>query len=567
MKITVHIAAASVTVAALCLAASARHADPPADLVVTNARIWTADPEQPRAEALAVRDGRFIAVGTSEQVKRHIGEHTRTLDAEKRRVLPGLIDTHVHLNSAAAERARLQLRDAPSREALLEKVADHARTLADDAWLIGVRWTAESWPDQRPPTAEEVDRAAGGRPAILVRMDGHMLIAGSAALELAGITPEGPDDPPGGRIGRFHDGTPDGALYEQAMRLVYAHMPDDEDPATQRTLMRSALREAASLGLTHVGAIEPRDTIELLARLDRAGELPIRIAATVRSGATTLDQWRPTLEWADANRGPSPRVRVLGFKGFMDGTLGSRTAWQTRPYLDDPRDRNNTGFPLSMAADGSLRELILLGASMNLQPAVHAIGDRANTVLLDWYARIPDQRRRALRPRVEHAQHLQRSDVHRFADLGVVPSMQPLHKADDGRYAEQRLPLEHLRYSYAYRSLLDAGAPLAFGSDWPVVPADPFRAIHAAVASRTLDGQIFLPEQAISVEEALTAYTVTAAHALHAENVSGTIRTGRPADFIILDRDILEIEPDRIPGTKVLHTFTDGLEIHTHKED
>jgi len=536
-----------------------------ADLVLHNANIWTGDPDNPEARALAVDDGRLVFVGDDAQ--RFIGPETRVLDAEGKRVLPGLIDAHVHLEGAAGSLENLDVRPAASREELLTMVREAARDLPADAWVVGRGWSAESWPDRRPPTGEEIDEAAGGRPAVLTRMDGHSLIAGVEALRRAGITKDGPPDPPGGEIGRRADGEPDGALYEQAMGLVTRLIPP-RDAARTRQLLKDAAAHANSLGVTQVGAIDGRRTLERhLIPLDEAGEWTLRVGATLSGGYDSLEAWRPAFEWAANNRNPSPRIRVLGFKGYMDGSLGSRTAWMFEPYLDNPEDRgeDNAGFPLALAETEELRDIILLAAEMELQPIVHAIGTKANSVLLDWFEQIPDSQRRRVRPRVEHAQHVTPRDVPRFGALGVVASMQPHHKADDGRYAIDRIGLERNRTSYAFRDLLDTGAVLAFGSDWPVVSVDPMLGVHAAVTARTLDGEVFVPEQSISVEEALTAYTRGAAFALHSEGETGMLRPGMAADFIVLDRDILSIDPERIPDLRVLRTFVGGEEVFTRE--
>ena len=548
---------------ALALFVGVADAQPAADLVIRNAAIWTGDPDNPEASDLAVAGGRIVFAG--EDAALFIGDDTRVIDLEGLRVLPGLIDAHVHIAGAAASFDSLDLRVAESRDDLLNIVRDGAEDLPRDAWVVGRGWSAESWPDRRPPTAEEIDEAAGGRPAVLIRMDGHSLIAGKTALEMAGVTRDGPDDPPGGEIGRRADGSPDGALYEQAMGLVTRLIPERDDARTMELIERAAAH-ANSLGVTQVGAIDGRHTLErLVAPLDVAGDLTLRVNASVSEGHDSLDAWRPTLEWAAANPRLSPRVRVLGFKGYMDGSLGSRTAWMFEPYLDNPEDRgdDNAGFPLALAETGELRDIILLGAEMGLQPIVHAIGAKANSVLLDWYAEIPGSIRDEVRPRVEHAQHLTARDAPRFGALGVVPSMQPYHKADDGRYAIDRLGLERNRTSYAFRGLLDTGAALAFGSDWPVVSVDPMLGVHAAVTARTLDGETFVPEQSVTVAEAITAYTRGAAFALHSEADTGMLREGMAADFIVLDRDIFTIDPMDIPQVRVLHTFLDGEEVFT----
>jgi hypothetical protein len=531
----------------------------PADLILFNAKIWTADPERPQAEWLASRDGIILALGDGEAWRDHATDGTRFVDGQGRRVLPGLIDCHVHLANAANDMRALDLRQAQSREDLLDMLRRHAATLAEGAWLVGTRWSSESWPDQRPPNADEIDEATDGRPAVLIRMDGHSLIASRSALEAAGITRDGPSDPAGGTIGRDESGVPTGAIYEQAMGLVNEHIVQAEVDMAE--LLVRAVREANRNGITSVGAIEGRGGAEALIALDEADKLPLRVVVSLSGGGDTIEQWRPLMDWGVANREPSPNVRIIGFKGYMDGSLGSRTAWMMEPYEDNEmavdKAADNAGYPLAMAASGELEALIQEGAGMGLQPIVHAIGDRANHVLLNWYAGLSEEQRRTLRPRVEHTQHLLPEDVARFGELGVIASMQPYHKADDGRYAEQRLGPERIKTSYAFRGLLDSGATLAFGSDWPVVTVNPFAGIHAAVTGATLDGKIFVPEQSITVEEALVAYTRDAARALLAEKV-GVLKPGNFADFIVLDRDVLSIEPSEIPQTQVKMTLKGG---------
>ncbi len=535
------------------------------DLVFVNARVWTADEAQPGATAFAVRDGRFEAVGDDDAIRALAASGTRVIDLEGARVVPGLMDAHIHLGNGAVSLRDLDLRPATSRDDLLRMVAETAAKLPQGAWLFARGWSSESWPDTRIPNADEIDRAAGGRPALLVRMDGHMLVAGRSALNAANITADGPSDPAGGKISRDDEGVPDGALYDEAMTLLDDVLPDvgaDESVA----LMRETLRLLNQNGITQVGAIEDRWWIsEILLPFDEAGELTLRVRAIVSENEPAARGWIQLQKWALSMRSASPRVQVVGFKGYMDGSLGSRTAWMHQPYLDDPRDPENCGFPLSLAGSRALQQLIEHGAKIGVQPWVHAIGDRANTVLLDWYAAIPAEIRRDLRPRIEHAQHLTSLDIQRIAELGVVASMQPFHKADDGRYAEQRIGAERCRTSYAFRDLLDRGAHLAFGSDWPVVSCSPFLGIEAAVTARTLDGRTFVPEQSITVEEALHAYTTGAAFALGTEDRTGMIRPGYLADFVVLDRDILAIPLEEVGETTVSETWLEGERVWPRK--
>lgn len=532
------------------------------DIVIHNALVWTGHPDAPSATAFAIDDGRFVVIGEDAEALGAAGPETVVIDAGGRRIVPGMIDAHLHLTNAALSMEELDLRPATSRDDLLRRVTEAARSLPEDAWLLARGWSAESWPDDRLPSADEIADAAGGRKALLTRMDGHMLIASRAALEAAGINASGPADPSGGRISRGADGVPDGALYDEAMPLVFSLVPGDSIERN-RELMRRAVAEANSMGLTQVGAIESRSWIEnVLVPMDEAGELTLRVRAAVSEDETTTRGWLHLIKWALGARTVSERVQVVGFKGYMDGSLGSRTAWMHAPYADDQADPQNTGLPGSLAASGELGRLIEYGAKVDVQPWVHAIGDRANTVLLDWYGSIPADIRRGLRPRIEHAQHLTPMDIQRIAGLGVVASMQPLHKADDGRYAEQRIGAERCATSYAFRALLDAGAHLAFGSDWPVVSCSPWLGIEAAVTSRTLDGQKFVPEQAITVEEALRAYTTGGAFSLHTEGRTGAIRPGYFADFVILDRDVLSIPHEELGLVQAMETWVEGERVY-----
>jgi len=535
-------------------------ASQPADLVLINAKIWTGDPANPAARSLAVADGRITAL-SARNLDDLAGPTTTVIDAQNRRVLPGLIDAHVHLAGAARDAAALDLRPATSKADLLERLADYAEDFPDDAWILGARWTADSWPDPTPPTADEIQAAVGARPAALERMDGHQTLASTRALEIAGIT-AGTPDPPGGKIERDAQGNPTGALLEQAAGLLAPHIPELSDDRFRR-LLAEAAQHAASRGVTRVGSIDPLAVVRgPLRALAAQGKLPIRVASTISEPTDDLEEWSPALRWAAANPNPAPGLTVIGFKGYMDGTLGSRTAWMTEPFHDNPASPDNAGFPLAMAESGDLKTLIERGAARGLQPIVHAIGDRANKTALDWFAGLGDLTRERVRPAIEHAQHLRPEDVPRFAELNVVASLQPLHKADDGRYAEERLGPERLQSSYAFRDLLDSGAVVAFGSDWPVVSINPFEGLWAAVAAKTTEGDAFIPEQAITLEEALVCYTRNAAYKLHADGEAGMLAPGKSADFIMLDRDILSASDDELRETKVLLTVVGGKIVH-----
>jgi predicted amidohydrolase YtcJ len=545
--------------AVLCLQGSPEL--PARDLLVHNALVWTADAETPAASSFGVRDGVIVAVGEREQVETQLRAGFEALDLGGRRVTPGLVDAHVHLVNAAGSLAALDVRGATSRENLLQRVADHARDLEPNDWVVGRGWSAEGWPLAEAPTADELELASGGRAVVLTRMDGHSLIASRSALAAAGIDADGPADPPGGRIGRGDDGQPTGAVFEEAMGLLTSLIPDPETDF--EVFLRRAIDQLHGWGVTSVGAIEPLfGFTEYLIPLDAAGQLDLHVYGVVTEDGLFVPQWAERIDWVATHRRPTDHVRMLGFKGYMDGSLGSKTAWMHAAFSDDP---GNTGLPASLAGNGGLRRIIEIAAQRGVQPVVHAIGDRANSTLLDWYAALPAARRGTLRPRIEHAQHLRPKDVGRFAELGVIASMQPLHKADDGRYAERRLGKQRIQSSYAFRSLLDSGARLAFGSDWPVVSANPLLGIHAAVSARTLDGKTFLPEQSLTLEEALFAYTRDAAYALFAENEVGRIAPGLAADFVVFGADPFELEPRALherAASLVSATYVAGRQVH-----
>ncbi len=529
----------------------------PADLVVRNGLVWTGESAQAQAQAFAVRDGKFVRVGSDEDMQDLIGPETVVEDAQGRRVLPGIIDTHVHLMNGSMSFGWLDLRPAVSREDFLRLVREYALTLPEDDWVIGRSWSAESWPDPTPPTPDEIDEAAGGRPAFFIRMDGHSLIAGAEAIRLANVTRDSPADPPGGKIGRSPDGALTGAFYEQAMGIIRSQAPRMSQ-ARVRELFLQAIHHLNKNGVTQVGAIDTKRFVEShIKPVDDAGDLTIRVGVSLTGGGDDLDSWIPILEWADQTRTISDRLTILGFKGYMDGALGSRTAWMNEPFLDDPHDPDNVGFPLAAAENGTLPELIKLAAKMNLQPAVHAIGDRANNTLLNWY-QFMGPNRWLIRPRIEHAQHLSPADIPRFVRMSVIPSMQPYHKADDGRYAEERLGPDRIQSSYAFRSLYDSGAYLSFGSDWPVVSSNPFLGMHAAVTAQTLGDASFVPEQSLTIEESLRCYTVNATWALHTPGQTGMIQPDHFADFIVIDRDVLSIDADDIKNVVVLQTWMGG---------
>ena len=503
----------------------------PADLVIENARIWS-DGLGGFARFAAVEDGHFVHVGAPDPA--YVGPGTQRLDAGGRVVIPGLIDSHVHMLGGGAGLGQLQLRDARDKADFVRRVADRAERLAaegdPDAWIRGGRWSTESWDERVQPTKEWVDEVSGDHPLFLPRMDGHSALVNSRALALAGITEDTPPDPEGGVIDRDpRTGEPTGILRESAMGLVASRIPT-ESVNDRVSALRAAMREANRHGVTAVADIPGIDDLAVYERLGPS-DLTVRFFLY-----PTADDWASAARDARAFAGRPGWVRVNGLKTYLDGSLGSRTAYMREPFLcNEPGRPEWRGLLREGVAGGRLEDNVLAAQRAGLQTIAHAIGDEANHLLLETLVAIyPDLP--AARCRSEHAQHLLREDIARFGALGVIASMQPYHKSDDGRYAEEYIGHERCASSYAFKSLLDAGAVVAFGSDWPVVSINPFLGVEAAVTGRTLDGKAWQTQENITVAEALRCYTSRAAYAVFAEDEIGRIAPGYRADFLVLDR-------------------------------
>lgn len=529
--------------------------EPPADLVLTSAKIWTGDPSRPEAQALAVRNGRIIAVGTDAEIEKLRGAGTRTIDAKGRRVVPGFIDSHTHMSMGGFNLLALDLRRTKDPAELTRMVARYAKTKPAGVWLTDGAWDHEQWTPPVLPTKAMLDPATGDHPTCLSRQDGHMMVCNSLALKLAKITRDTPD-PPGGVIVRDGKGEPTGVLKDAAMDAISEVRP----ARTRGELLeglKAAIRHASSFGVTSVQDL-PGDPGDLDAWEALKSERALRVHYRL-----PLSQWEKARD-RRAAAGNDEWLRVGGVKGYADGSLGSSTALFFEPYTNDP---SNRGVPASDAIPMSkMEEKVAAADRAGLQVVIHAIGDRANSDILDLYDRVSQANGpRDRRFRIEHAQHLRASDIARFSKLSVVASMQPYHAIDDGRWAESRIGPERCRGTYAFRSLLDSGARLAFGSDWDVAPISPIAGIDAAVTRRTIDGKNpggWYPEQRISVEEALRAYTSTAAWSAFEENEKGSLAPGRLGDFVVLSADILSIPKEKIVDTKIDDTVVGGRVVY-----
>lgn len=558
-------ALASVLLACLMSTFSARDAFAQqfgADLVIVNANVRTMDSKQPTAEAVAVYGGRVMAVGSSNEIRKLVGKGTRVIDARGALLLPGFNDSHVHFLSGGFQLSSVDLRDAPTPQEFAERIRRFASKLPEGRWVVGGDWDHERWPGSPLPTKELIDGFTQNRAVFVNRLDGHMALANSYALKLAGVTRETPD-PPGGLIVRDpKTGEPTGVLKDAAQSFVWKVFPE---PSFVEKLeaARAATAHAAAHGVTSVQDMSAGNDVGVYQTLLERGELKTRIYAV-----SPLPDWERLGRVGVRRAFGDDMLRIGGLKGFADGSLGSTTALFFEPYLDAPE---TSGLPGDeMFPEGAMLGRVKSADAAGLQVMIHAIGDKANDSILDIYERVSKENgERDRRFRVEHAQHLRAQDIPRFGRDHVVASMQPYHCIDDGRWAEKRIGPARAKGTYAFRTLLDTGAVLAFGSDWSVAPLDPVSGIYAAATRRTLDGKNpggWVPEQKITVEEAVRAYTFGSAYAEFAENVKGSITPGKLADLVMLSQDIFKIDPAEIEKVRVTMTITGGRVVYEKKD-
>lgn len=523
-----------------------------ASLILVNGAIYTLDPTRPRVEALAIAGNRVAASGTRDEVMALRSVATDVLDLRDMVALPGFQDAHVHFLWFGLGLDRVQMAEDRSLDAALKRVKAVADSLPPDAWVLGGGWNHDLWGGTLP-TAADLDRATGNRPALLRRKDGHSAWANSAAMTLARITRETPD-PSGGRIHRAPDGTPTGILAEHAVSLVDDLIPAPTHDQHVRAL-RAATREAHRLGVTSVHDMEDDSALRVCREEHEAGRLDVRVTMQLAVG----DVERAIAAGVTSGQGDD-RLRIGALKIFSDGALGSRTAAMLAPFDGEP---DNLG--VMVTDEGELARLVTLAATHDIACAIHAIGDRANRAVLDVYERTrPLWRPRGLRQRIEHAQLLTEADLPRLAGLGVIASMQPLHATQD-IVAADRYWRGRARYAYAWRGLLDSGARLAFGSDCPVETIDPLAGLYAAVTRQRADGTPaggWYSEQRLSTPDAVAAYTTGAAYAGGAERVVGRLVPGMLADVVVLTEDVFEPPPERILGSRVACTIMDGRVVY-----
>ncbi|MFY9611311.1 MAG: amidohydrolase [Blastocatellia bacterium] len=525
-----------------------------ADLAIVNGRVWTGNKSQPWTEALAARGERIIATGSNDQIKKLIDSHTKVIDLQGKLAAPGFIDDHTHFVNGGFQLLSVDLRDAATQEEFARRIKAQAEKIGRSRWITGGDWDHELWPGGPLPTRELIDPHTSNNPVFVTRLDGHMALANSVTLRLAKIT-RSSKDPPGGTIVRDpKTGEPTGVLKDAAMNLVWPLVPEPSDAEYDEAVI-AAMKEAARVGVTSVQDITAWTHYAVYKRFREANRLTVRIYAR-----TPMSQWKRQADLVARQGASDDWLRLGGLKAFIDGSLGSTTALFFEPFTD-------AAHTAGLMADDNIPEGTLIknikdADNAGLQCSIHAIGDKANNLTLNYFEEVARENgARDRRFRIEHAQHLLGSDITRFSKLGVIASVQPYHAIDDGRWAEKRIGKMRIKTTYPFRALLDAGAMLVFGSDWSVAPLSPILGIHAAVTRATIDGKNpggWVPEQKISVEEALRAYTSSSAYAEFGEKNKGTLEVGKLADVVVFSRDIFRINPDEIQKTAVVYTIVGG---------
>jgi len=538
------------------------------DLILYNGKIWTENPAQPEAEAVAIACRHIACTGSSAEILALKDADTAVIDLQGRRVVPGFNDAHVHFYYGGASLTSVQLRSAKSQQEFRDRIATFARSRPKGEWILLGEWDPQAWTPSTLPTHELIDEVTPDHPVFVNRVDAHTMLANALAMKLAGVD-RNTADVPGGVIGRDTKGNPTGIFIDAAKSLIERAIP----PLTTEQ-MASALLEAQKhafkFGVTSIqdmGFVGPRaiessgDLFRAYQLLQKRGELKVRTSLH-----TPLPQWRKLANLGVVATFGNETLQVGGLKGFSDGSLGSSTAWFLEPYTDNPASCGGPSDELTNPDE--MFANLLGGDAADLQLVIHAIGDRANRIILDFFEKI--ERRNGIRDRrfrIEHAQHVQPFDVTRFPKLRVIASMQPYHCIDDGRWACGRIGKQRTKDAWAMRSLLDAGTILAFGSDWWVAPIDPLAGIYAAVTRRPVDGshpEGWGQEQKISVPQAVHAYTVGSAYASFQDQTKGSLQPGKLADLVVLSEDIFNIDPAGIANTKTEITILGGVVVYQH---
>jgi hypothetical protein len=540
-----------------------------ATLILVHGKIWTENPKQPEVEAVAVWGNRIVALGDCATILKFAGPDTKVIELHGRRVVPGFNDAHVHFYMGGDGLTSVQLHDASSPQELRKIIADFARTAPKGEWILNGNWDHERWTPATLPDHELIDDVTPDNPVFVNRSDGHMCLANALAMKLAGVGKNTPDVP-GGVIVRDKDGNPTGVFKDAAKGLIEKAQPKlsmnhilGAVRAAQKYANENGVTSVQDMGVfTAQGVDTMVDVIRAYQILEGQNDLTVRVSTHI-----PLPDWKRFAAVGVRADFGTKKVQIGALKAFADGSLGSTTAWFFEAYTDAP---NTSGIPSpELLHPDEMYERMQGADKAGLQLAVHAIGDRANRTILDMFERLEKEDGPAdRRLRIEHAQHLSPVDIPRFAKLKVIASVQPYHAIDDGRWADKRIGPDRVKTTYAFRSLLDAGVTLAFGSDWFVAPMVPLAGIYAATTRRTLDGKNpngWVPDQKITVSEAVHAYTVGSAYAAKEERNVGSLEPGKLADLAVLSDDIFHVDPIAIEKAKVDLTIFDGKVVFERK--
>ena len=540
--------------------AAAQQPQQPADLIVTNARIYTVDESHPLADAMAVRGGKVQFVGSTGAAMALKGPSTRVLDLNGRTIIPGMVDAHGHVDNLGLALRTVDLTGTSSYDEVIARVAARAKSTPPGQWIIGRGWDQNDWGDTRFPTQEKLSAAVPNNPVYLTRVDGHAGLANAAALKAAGVT-AATKDPDGGHIERASDGSPAGVFVDNAQGLVGRVVPRPTRDQVKAEV-QAAIAEAQKWGLTGVhDAGASAQTLDIYEELGKAGALNFRLYAMISDDSATVARWFA--------RGPlvggyDNTLWIRSVKLYMDGALGSRGAALLDPYAD-----NASTNGLLVSKPEHIESVAERALRSGFQVNTHAIGDRANRLVLDAY----EQALKAVpvadhRFRIEHAQILNSEDIPRFAALGVIPSMQASHQTSDMYWAGNRLGSTRVLGAYAWRSLLDNGSVIPNGSDFPVEQVNPLISFHAAFSRQDAHNwppNGWYPEQKMTREEALRSITLWPAYAAFQESIMGSLTPGKLADFVVLDQDIMRVAPEQVLRTQVLATYVGGKAVYERK--
>ncbi len=534
------------------------------DTIFVNGDIYTQSTPT-RAQAIAVSEGNVVMIGSNDEVLKLKQKNTQIVDLGGHFVMPGFNDAHVHLAAAGMRQLEVNLTGSKTLQEMQNRISLRVSKAIPGEWIQGGGWDHTLWPGQTLPTRQDLDVATNGHPAIFVRVDGHIAIASTAALKAAGITAQTPA-PEGGKIDHDAQGEPTGILREGAQGLVMAKVPPPT-PQQRRRAAELSLADAARWGVTSAQDCSNWEDFLVYESLEKEGKLTLRISEWLR--------FNDSLETLRSQRAhhplDDPMLHTTMLKGYMDGSLGSRTAALLAPYSDDP---GNSGLPQYEQA--TLNKMASERVAAGFQLGFHAIGDRAAQMALDAFAAAenspqarpaPGARNpRDFRLRIEHDQVIAPDQFAQFKKLGVVASVQPSHLLTDMNWAVERIGPERARTSYPWKEFLDNGVPVAFGTDYPVEPINPLRGLYAAVTRKNEAGtREYYPEQKLTIQQALAAYTTGSAYAQFAETEKGTLAPGMLADFVVLDRDLTKVQASEILKTKVLRTVVAGTSVYEAK--